>query len=144
MAERQPPSAEDVVRSFVTALGAASAAVREALPEAERLADLPALARSGRIGRRGEVGGHRYAVHDAGCRLIDPGGLDVDVDFADGAAVFDIWRLRCHGRSLPGPVDPSPEELRHAIRGLGGLLAEVRPGWYAVTGHDPEEGRAPG
>ncbi|MFJ8473798.1 DUF6896 domain-containing protein [Kitasatospora sp. NPDC094011] len=122
---------------FVGDLGAASTAMREAFPTLERLADVLAHARSGRISRSGEAGRYSYLVHGAGCRMTGPGGIDVDVDFVGEAEVFDFWRLRCYGQSLPTPVDPTTEELRAAVESLKDLLAEVRPGWFTVSSnHD--------
>ncbi|GGX14359.1 DUF6896 domain-containing protein [Streptomyces lomondensis] len=129
------PAARDVVLGFIAALGAAGAAVRESVPSLERLADLLVLVRSGEISRKGRAGGYAYAVHGLGCRLTSPDGIDIDVDFtADGTEVFDVWRLRCHARSLPTPADPSAESLRSAAEELTDLLTEVRPGWFAVSG----------
>lgn len=125
---------------FVSDLGAAGAAMREAFPSLERLADVLVLARSGQVSRGGEAGKYSYLVHGAGCRMTGPGGIDIDVDFVDAAEVFDFWRLRCYGQSLPAPVDPTDEELRVAVESLGDLLAEVRPGWFTVS--DSHEGRA--
>lgn len=131
----QVPAARDLVLGFVGALGAARAAARESMPSLDRLADLLVLARSGEISRRGEVGGYSYAVHGAGCRLASPNGSDIDVDFAaDGTEIFDFWRLRRFGRSLPTPVDPSAEDLRSAVEELKDLLTEVRPGWFTASG----------
>ncbi|WP_241539878.1 hypothetical protein [Streptomyces sp. M41(2017)] len=132
---RDAEAARVLLLGFLAALGDARAEVSASVPSVERLADLPALVRSGLIARRGEAGGHTYLVHEAGCRLTSPSGIDVDVDFtADGAEIFDFWRLRTHGRSLPTPVDPSEKDLRAAVDGLTDLLAEVRPGWFNATG----------
>ncbi|MGV9270661.1 DUF6896 domain-containing protein [Kitasatospora sp. NPDC003701] len=119
--------------AFVRDLGAAGTAMREAFPALERLADVLVLARSGQISRSGEAGRYSYLVHGAGCRMTGPSGIDVD--FVDGAEAFDFWRLRCYGQSLPTPVDPTAEELRAAVENLKDLLAEVRPGWFTVSGH---------
>ncbi|MFF4161589.1 DUF6896 domain-containing protein [Streptomyces sp. NPDC001678] len=127
---------------FVSALGAASTAVQEAMPSLKRLADLLPLTHSGEISRHGEAGGYSYAVHGFGCRLTGLDGIDIDVDFAaDGAEIFDFWRLRFYGRSLPASVDPSAEDLRSAVEELKGLLTEVRPGWFTVSG--PHQGAGP-
>ncbi|MFI9583681.1 DUF6896 domain-containing protein [Streptomyces sp. NPDC052236] len=129
-----PPTARAVVLGFVHALDAASATLREALPQLEQLADMLGLARSKQISRRGHAGGYEYLVHGFGCRLTDADGITVDVDFAGGAEVFDLWRLRHYGQSLPAPLDPPQEELLAAISGLNDLLTEVSPGWFAVSG----------
>lgn len=130
----QGTSARETVLGFVRALGAADAALRQALPSVERPADLLALARSGEIGRKGEAGGYAYAVHGAGCRLTSPDGVDVDVDFtADGTEIFDLWRLGRYARSLPSSAVPSADALRSAVVGLPDLLTEVRPGWFTVS-----------
>ncbi|GAA1185503.1 hypothetical protein F4556_000105 [Kitasatospora gansuensis] len=118
---------------FLDDLDAADAAMRDAFPALEQLADVLALARSGRISRSGEAGRYNYLVHGAGCRMTGPDGIDIDVDFIGGAAAFDFWRLRCYGQSLPTPVDPTAEELRAAVESLKDLLAEVRPGWFTVS-----------
>ncbi|MEV5546480.1 hypothetical protein AB0L35_10125 [Streptomyces sp. NPDC052309] len=56
------------------------------------------------------------------------------MDFeADGSTIFDLWRLRCYGLSLPEAVDVTDEDLRPAVRSLQPLLAEVRPGWFSVA-----------
>ncbi|MEU2674495.1 hypothetical protein ABZ622_37735 [Streptomyces sp. NPDC007164] len=138
-------AARDLVLGFVGALGAARTTVRMSVPSLHRLADLLALVHSGEISRRGEAGGYSYAVHGVGCRLASPDGIDIDVDFAaDGTEIFDFWRLRLFGRSLPTPVDPAAEDLRAAVEALDGVLTEVRPGWFAVSGaaRDALEGRA--
>ncbi|MFB7476844.1 DUF6896 domain-containing protein [Kitasatospora sp. NPDC056184] len=127
--------------AFVSDLGAAGTAMREAFPALERLADVLVFTRSGRISRRGEAGRYSYLVHGAGCRMTGPGGIDVDVDFVGGAEAFDFWRLRCYGQSLPTPVDPTAEELRAAVENLKDVLAEVRPGWFTVSSnHDGPAG----
>ncbi|MEU1652733.1 DUF6896 domain-containing protein [Streptomyces pristinaespiralis] len=132
MTARQPPPPRALVLGFLSALETASAELREALPQVERMADMLTLARSGQIGREGRAGGYAYSVHGAGCRLTGSDGVEVDVDFVDGAEVFDLWRLRRHGQSLSPPAAPPPEQLSAAIGGLDDLLIEVRPGWYAV------------
>jgi hypothetical protein len=139
------PAARELVLGFVGALGVARAAVRSCVPSLNRLVDLLVLARSGEIGRRGTVGGWTYAVHGVGCRPASPEGIDIDVDFAaDGTEIFDFWRLRLFGRSLPTPLDPSAEDLRSAVEDLEDVLTEVRPGWFTVSGalRDAVEGRA--
>ncbi|WP_239008453.1 hypothetical protein [Streptomyces sp. Tue 6075] len=61
-------------------------------------------------------------------------GIEVDVDFAaDGKEVFDLWRLRCYGLSLPEPLDVTDADLQSAVRLLQPLLTEVRPGWFSVA-----------
>jgi hypothetical protein len=64
------------------------------------------------------------------CRI----DAEVNVDFAaDGSEVFDLWRLRCYGLSLPEPPDVTDQDLRSATRPLQPLLDEVRPGWFGVA-----------
>ncbi|MFE9431037.1 DUF6896 domain-containing protein [Streptomyces sp. NPDC006640] len=141
---REAEVAQGLLLGFVAALGDARAAASASVPTVERLADLPALVRSGRISRRGEAGGYTYLVHGAGCRLTSPAGIDVDVDFtADGAEIFDFWRLRAYGRSLPTPVNPSEKGLRAALDGLTDLLTEVRPGWFNAPESRRGSGGAP-
>ncbi|WP_392840853.1 DUF6896 domain-containing protein [Streptomyces sp. LN500] len=130
--EQQMTAAEELVLGFVAALSTASATLRVAVPQMERLADIWVLARSGRLSRSGEAGGYEYSVHGAGCRLIDPDGVHIDVDFVDETEVFDLWRLRCYGRSLPTPVDLPAEEFRSAIQRLNTQVTQVRPGWFGV------------
>ncbi|MEV0530159.1 hypothetical protein AB0I66_42825 [Streptomyces sp. NPDC050439] len=109
-------------------------AVRVAVPSVERLADVLGLVRSRRIGRSGHVAGYAYTVHGAGCRFVGEDGIEVDVDFtADGREIFDLWRLRGYGLSLPEPVDVTDQDLRAAVRSLQPLLTEVRPGWFSVV-----------
>ncbi|MEW2426219.1 hypothetical protein AB0911_37710 [Streptomyces nigra] len=56
------------------------------------------------------------------------------MDFeADGSGIFDLWRLRWYGLSLPEPLDVTDEDLRSAVRSLQPLLDEVRPGWFSVA-----------
>ncbi|MFE9727361.1 DUF6896 domain-containing protein [Streptomyces sp. NPDC005794] len=70
----------------------------------------------------------------AGCRFISSHGSETDVDFAaDGREIFDLWRLRCYGRSLPELFGPTNQELRSAVESLQPLLVEVRPGWFSVA-----------
>ncbi|WP_331751730.1 hypothetical protein OG713_45350 (plasmid) [Streptomyces sp. NBC_00723] len=119
---------------YVHALNAIDEAMRVAIPSLEQLADVLGLARSRRISRSGHIGTYSYTVHGAGCRFVSGNGTEVDVDFAaDGSEVFDLWRLRWYGLSLPEPVDVTDEDLRSAVRSLQPLLAEVRPGWFSVA-----------
>ncbi|WP_244293535.1 hypothetical protein [Streptomyces sp. MJM8645] len=56
------------------------------------------------------------------------------MDFAaDGREIFDFWRLRRYGRSLPAPHDPTEQDLRSAAESLKPPLVEVRPGWFSVA-----------
>jgi hypothetical protein len=96
--------------------------------------DVLGLARSRRISRSGHIGTYSYTVHGAGCRSISDNGTVVDVDFAaDGSEVFDLWRMRWYGRSLPEPLDIANEDLRSVVRSLQPLLTEVRPGWFIAA-----------
>ncbi|GAA2301243.1 hypothetical protein GCM10010234_50180 [Streptomyces hawaiiensis] len=138
-AARRSASARETVVGFIRSLGAADAALRQAVPSLERLADLLAKARSGEISRKGEAGGYAYAVHGFGCLLTSPDGIDIDVDFtADGREIFDLWRLGRYARSLPSATVPSAEDLRSAVEELPGLLTEVRPGWFTVSRSAPD------
>ncbi|MFE0512645.1 DUF6896 domain-containing protein [Streptomyces sp. NPDC058964] len=120
---------------YVHALNAIDEAMKVAIPSLERLADVLGLARSRRrISRSGHIGTYSYTVHGAGCRFVSDNGTEVDVDFAvDGSEVFDLWRLRCYGLSLPEPLDVTDQDLRSAVRSLQPLLTEVRPGWFSVA-----------
>ncbi|MGW2823725.1 DUF6896 domain-containing protein [Streptomyces sp. NPDC001443] len=127
-------SARELVLGRVRALNAIDGAMRVALPSLERLADLVGLARSHRISRSDRIGTCSYKVHGAGCRFVNDDGTEVDVDFAaDGSAVFDLWRLRAYGLSLPEPLDVTDQGMRSAVRSLQPLLNEVRPGWFSVA-----------
>ncbi|WP_411150177.1 DUF6896 domain-containing protein [Streptomyces sp. A30] len=127
-------AARDLALGYVHALNAIDEAMRVAIPSLEQLADVLGLARSRRISRSGHIGTYSYTVHGAGCRFVSGNGTEVDVDFAaDGSEVFDVWRLRWYGLSLPEPVDVTDEDLRSAVRSLQPLLAEVRPGWFSVA-----------
>ncbi|MFI5823785.1 DUF6896 domain-containing protein [Streptomyces rishiriensis] len=76
----------------------------------------------------------RHTVHGAGCRFVTGKGTEVDVDFeAHGSEIFDLWRLRWYGLSLPEPLDARDEDLRSAVRSLQPLLVEMRPGWFTVA-----------
>jgi hypothetical protein len=130
----QVGAARDVVLGYVHALNAIDEAMRTAIPSLERLADVLDLARSRQVSRRGHIGTYSYTVHGAGCRFVCDNGTEVDVDFAaDGSEVFDLWRLRCYGLSLPEPLDVTDQDLRSAVRSLQPLLAEVGPGWFSVA-----------
>ncbi|MFJ3213573.1 DUF6896 domain-containing protein [Streptomyces flaveolus] len=119
---------------YVRALNAIDEAMRVAIPSLERLADVVGLARSRRINRSDHIGTYFYEVHGAGCRFVSDNGTEVDVDFAaDGSEVFDLWRLRGYGLSLPEPLDVTDQDLRSAVRSLQPLLNEVRPGWFSVA-----------
>ncbi|MEU6541562.1 hypothetical protein [Streptomyces sp. NPDC047000] len=119
---------------YVHALNAIDEAMRVAIPSLERLADVLGLARSRRISRSDHIGAYSYTVHGAGCGFVSDNGCEVDVDFAaDGSEVFDLWRLRRYGLSLPEAVDVTDEDLRSAVRSLEPLLTEVRPGWFSVA-----------
>lgn len=128
-------AARDLVLGYVHALNAIDEAMKVAIPSLERLADVLGLARSRRqINRSGHIGTYSYTVHGAGCRFVSDNGTEVDVDFAaDGSEVFDLWRLRCYGLSLPKPLDVTDQDLRSAVRSLQPLLTEVRPGWFSVA-----------
>ncbi|MFJ2884172.1 DUF6896 domain-containing protein [Streptomyces sp. NPDC086796] len=121
---------------YVHALNAIDEAMKVAIPSLERLADFLGLARSRRrISRSGHIGTYSYTVHGAGCRFVSDNGAEVDVDFAaDGSEIFDLWRLRCYGLSLPEPLDVTDQDLRSAVRSLQPLLTEIRPGWFSVAG----------
>lgn len=95
-------TARDLVIGYVDALSSAGEAMRAAFPSLERLADVLGLVRSHRISRSGEIGTYSYSVHGAGCLFINQEGSEIDVDFAaDGAEIFDLWRLRLYGQCLP-------------------------------------------
>lgn len=127
-------AARDLVLGYVHALNAIDEAMRVAIPSLERLADVLGLARSRRISRSDHIGAYFYTVHGAGCGFVSDNGSEVDVDFAaDGSEVFDLWRLRRYGLSLPEAVDVTDEDLRSAVRSLEPLLTEVRPGWFSVA-----------
>ncbi|MFI5749861.1 DUF6896 domain-containing protein [Streptomyces sp. NPDC051644] len=127
-------AARDLVLGYVRALNAIDEVMRVALPSLERLADIVGLARSCRISRSDHIGTYAYQVHGAGCRFVGGNGTEVDVDFAaDGSEVFDFWRLRWYGLSLPEPVHVTDEDLQAAVRLLQPLLNEVRPGWFSVA-----------
>ncbi|OMI35546.1 hypothetical protein SPAR_30936 [Streptomyces sparsogenes DSM 40356] len=114
----------------VHALDAINEAMRVAIPSLERLADIVGLARSRRISRSDHIGP---------CLLHGPWGR---VDAADGSEVFDLWRLRWYGLSLPESVEVTDEDLRSAVRSLQPLLDEVRPG--SVYSGRPADSSAPG
>ncbi|MEV7368900.1 hypothetical protein [Streptomyces sp. NPDC091299] len=125
----------DLVVGYIDALNAVGMAMRAAITPLEGLGDMLTLARSHRIiGRSGKVGSYSYQVHGVGCLFISDNGTEIDVDFtADGREVFDFWRLRCYGRSLPDPHDPTKQDLRFAVKSLKPLLIEVRPGWFSTA-----------
>ncbi|MFI8003384.1 DUF6896 domain-containing protein [Streptomyces sp. NPDC086010] len=127
--------ARGLVLGYVDALNAVGEAMRVEIPSLERLADILGLVRSRRIiGRSGQVGAYAYTVHGAGCRFVSDNDTEVDVDFeADGSEIFDLWRLRLFGLSLPEPLDVTDQDLRAAVRSLQPLLTEVRPGWFSVA-----------
>lgn len=131
----QEAAARELIRGYVTALHAVEEAVKAAIPSLDGLMDVIGLVRSRRIERSGRIGPYLYKVHGTGCRFIGRDGVEVDVDFTtEGQAVFDLWRLRRHGRSLPTPVDLADQDLRSAARSLRPWLTEVPPGWFGVTG----------
>lgn len=130
----QVGAARDPVLGYIRALHAIDEAMRAAIPSLERLADVVGLARSRRISRSDHIGTYSYTIHGAGCRFVSVNGTDVDVDFAaDGSEVFDLWRLRWYGLSLPEPLDVTDQDLRSAVQSLQPLLNEVRPGWFSVA-----------
>ncbi|MDQ0955743.1 hypothetical protein QFZ24_009666 [Streptomyces phaeochromogenes] len=130
----QVGAARDLVLGYVHALNAMDEAMRVAIPTLERLADVLGLVRSRRISRSDHIDTYSYTVHGAGCRFVSDNGTEVDVDFAaDGSEVFDLWRLRWYGLSLPEPLDVTDQDLRSAVRSLQPLLDEVRPGWFSVA-----------
>ncbi|MEU4170801.1 hypothetical protein AB0F46_28475 [Streptomyces sp. NPDC026665] len=127
-------AARDLVLGYVRALNAIDEAMRVAIPSLEQLADIVGLARSRQMRRSGRIGAYFYKVHGAGCRFVSDNGTEVDVDFtADGSAIFDLWRLRRYGLSLPEPFDVTDQDLWSAVQSLQPLLTEVRPGWCRVA-----------
>ncbi|MFI9810264.1 DUF6896 domain-containing protein [Streptomyces sp. NPDC052301] len=127
-------SARDLVLGYVRALKAIDEAMKVALPSLERLVDIVGLARTRRICRSDHIGTYFCKVHGAGCRFVSGNGTAVDVDFAaDGRAIFDLWRLRWYGLSLPEPLDLTDQDVRSAVQSLQPLLTEVRPGWFSVS-----------
>ncbi|MBW5420991.1 hypothetical protein GKQ77_05320 [Streptomyces sp. BG9H] len=127
-------NARELVLGYVDALNMVDEAVRAAIPSLEQLADVVGLVHSRRISRSGQVGTYSYKVHGAACFVSD-NGTEVDVDFAaDGSEIFDLWRLRWYGLSLPESLDVTDQDLRSAVRSLQSLLIEVRPGWFSVAG----------
>ncbi|MFE3144415.1 DUF6896 domain-containing protein [Streptomyces scopuliridis] len=127
-------AARDLVLGYVRALNAIDEAMRVAIPSLKRLVDVVGLARSRRIGRSDHIGTYFYKVHGAGCRFVSDNGAEVDVDFAaDGSEIFDLWRLRGYGLSLPEPLDVTDQDMRSAVQSLQPLLTEVRPGWFSVA-----------
>ncbi|MER5836214.1 hypothetical protein ABT116_36700 [Streptomyces sp. NPDC002130] len=127
-------AARDLVLGYVRALNAIDEAMRVAIPSLERLVDVVGLARSRRISRSDHIGTYFYKVHGAGCRFVSDNGTQVDVDFAaDGSEIFDLWRLRGYGLSLPEPRAVTDQDMRSAVQSLQPLLTEVRPGWFSVA-----------
>ncbi|MFI2458231.1 DUF6896 domain-containing protein [Streptomyces sp. NPDC019539] len=127
-------AARELVLGYVHALNAIDEAMKVAIPSLERLGDVLDLVRSRRIiSRSGHVGTYSYTVHGTRCRFVSDDGTGVDVDFAaDGSEVFDFWRLRWYGLSLPEPLDVTDQDPS-AVRSLRPLLDEVRPGWFSVA-----------
>ncbi|MBW8697978.1 hypothetical protein MBT84_00195 [Streptomyces sp. MBT84] len=125
----------DLVVGYIDALNAVGMAMRAAITPLERLGDMLTSARSHRIiGRSGEVGPYSYQVHGVGCLFISDNGTEIDVDFtADGREIFDFWRLRCYGQSLPEPHVVTEQDLRSAVESLKPPLVEVRPGWFSAA-----------
>ncbi|MFF3057273.1 DUF6896 domain-containing protein [Streptomyces sp. NPDC057909] len=102
------PTARDLVIGYIDALNAVGEAMRVAIPPLEQLADVLGLVRSHRISRNGEIGTYSYRVHGAGFLFTSHNGTEIDVDFAaDGTEIFDLWRLRCYGRSWPQSHNPT-------------------------------------
>ncbi|MFE9858977.1 DUF6896 domain-containing protein [Streptomyces sp. NPDC005780] len=127
--------ARGLVLGYIGALNTVDEAMRAAIPSLQRLADVLDLVQSRRISRSGQVGTYSYSVHGAGCLFVSDNGTEVDVDFAvDGSEIFDLWRLRRHGLSLPKPLDVTDEDLRSAVQSLQPPLTEVQPGWFSVAG----------
>ncbi|MFV5998818.1 DUF6896 domain-containing protein [Streptomyces sp. NPDC056231] len=127
-------AARDLVLGYVRALNAIDEAMRAAIPSLERLVDVVGLARSRRISRSDHIGTYYYKVHGAGCRFVSDSGTQVDVDFAaDGREIFDLWRLRAYGLSLPEPLDVTDQDMRSAVQSLQPLLTEARPGWFSLA-----------
>ncbi len=129
-------SARDLVLGYVHALNAIEEAMRAAIPSLERPADFLGLVRWRRIiSRSGRIGAYSYTVHGTGCCFVSDNGTEIDVDFAtDGSEVFDLWRLRGYGLSLPGPLDVTDQDLRAAVHSLQPFLTEVQPGWFSLAG----------
>ncbi|NNJ05506.1 hypothetical protein HHX38_15355 [Streptomyces sp. PKU-MA01144] len=126
--------ARELVLGYVDALNAVDEAMRASILSLGRLADVLGLVHSRQISPSGQVGTYSYTVHGSGCRFVSDNGTEVDVDFAaDGSEIFDLWRLRWYGLSLPEPLDVTDQDLQTAVRSLQPLLTEVRPGWFSVA-----------
>ncbi|RAO45232.1 hypothetical protein GAR06_03423 [Micromonospora saelicesensis] len=124
------------VRRYAAALRCIQSRLFDAYPDVDGIKDLMvAVRREKTLPRAGTSStGVEYAVHGAGCQMIDELGRMVDVDVVDDVEAFDAWRIRgfldeqSHAR-------PSIEELRTACSHLAstGELLEVRAGrWYAL------------
>lgn len=137
--ESHTVTARDLVTGYIDALGAVGAAMRAASVPLERPADVLGLVRSRRIiAGRGRIGTYSYQVHGTGCLFTREDGTEIDTDFTgDGREIFDLWRLRRYAQTLPEPRDPAEQDLRSAVESLKPLPAEVRPGWFTVTGARP-------
>ncbi|MFF5011415.1 DUF6896 domain-containing protein [Streptomyces phaeochromogenes] len=86
------------------------------------------------MSRSDHTGAYSCKVHGTGCRFVTDNGTGVDVDFtADRSEVFDLWRLRGYGLSLPEPLDVKEQDMRSAVRSVQPLLSEVWPGSFSVA-----------
>ncbi|WP_433269476.1 DUF6896 domain-containing protein [Micromonospora vinacea] len=124
------------VRRYAAALRRIQSRLFDAYPDVGGIKDLMVAVRHKKtLPREGTSStGVAYAVHGAGCHMIDELGRVVDVDVVDDVEAFDAWRIR---RFLNEQSDarPSVEELRAAYSHLAstGELLEVRAGhWYAL------------
>jgi hypothetical protein len=136
---------EEIVVAFIALLGVcgrAFAAVSLGVSRSGPTEPLTAAVSHGSRVRSGIIEGlGSFHLHGIGCRFELDGGEDIDFDWdADGAVVFDSWRLRSFASSIGHGGFPD-HDLTTAARDLvrRGVLIEVRDGWFSIPATDPRQ-----
>jgi hypothetical protein len=135
-------TASSAVLDYIAALQTALAALTAQLVAVERVGRPGVLAgktAGGDYVREGDLSGiGTFSLHGVGCLVEFDDETLVDFDWnADGAVVFDAWRVRRFCRSR-GAVDLDEAAIVQACRQLvaDGRLADEGQGWFRLQGGD--------
>ncbi len=124
------------VERYLLALSRVRAAVRRLHPEVHGMAGFYRLYRERVVNKSGIIhDGLEYNFHGFGCRFIEAGHAEIDVEFLnDGTEAFDPWRVRMLSESVGDEPSGSLEGIANMCRELvtQGRLTEAEGGWFSV------------